>query len=117
MRLSVGLGFGGEERRGFSAIAGVQTLLSASFVVVNVINAAVAAVEAELLLHIFLRSSVGPFRLRVVQALHNSTRPNCRPASSAGVSTEFWRVVSEFHQVRRLLAVLLAVATWFFTTH
>ena len=64
----------------------------------------------------FLRSSVGPFRLRVVQGLHNPTRTNCRPASSAGVSAEFWRVVSEFHQVRRLLAVLLAVATWFSTT-
>jgi len=30
-------------------------------------------------------------------------------AGFAGVSAESWRVVSEFHQVRRLLAVLLAV--------
>jgi hypothetical protein len=43
----------------------------------------------------------------------NPTRTNCPPASTAGVSAEFWRVVAEFHQVRRLLAVLLAVATWF----
>ena len=43
MRLPVRLGFGGEQRGGFRAVAGVQAFLLAGFVVMDVINPAVAA--------------------------------------------------------------------------
>ena len=55
MRLPVRLGFGGEQRGGFSALAGVQAFLFAGFIVMDVINPAIAAVETESLLHIFTK--------------------------------------------------------------
>jgi len=57
MRLPVRLGFGGEQRRGFRALAGVQAFLLAGFIVMDVINPAIAAVETESLLHIFYEAA------------------------------------------------------------
>jgi hypothetical protein len=57
MRLPVRLGFGGEQRGGFRALAGVQAFLLAGFIVMDVINPAIAAVETESLLHIFYEAA------------------------------------------------------------
>jgi hypothetical protein len=57
MRLPVRLGFGGEQRGRFHAVAGLQTFLFAGFIVMDVINAAIAAVETESLLHIIYEAA------------------------------------------------------------
>jgi hypothetical protein len=55
--LQVGLGLGGEQRGGFSALASVQAFLFAGFIVMDVINPAIAAVKTESLLHIFYKAA------------------------------------------------------------
>jgi hypothetical protein len=65
MGLAMGLCFRAEQLVGFSPVAGLQTLLLAGLAIMDVIDAAIAAVETESLLH-FLRSSVILFWPRVV---------------------------------------------------
>jgi hypothetical protein len=57
MRLPVRLGFGGEQRGGFSAVAGAQAFLFARVPVMDVENPAVSAVETESLLHMFYEAA------------------------------------------------------------
>ena len=55
MSLTIGLRFRAEQLPGFSPVAGLQTLLLAGFIIMDVINAAMAAVETESLLHVFMK--------------------------------------------------------------
>src|ERR1022692_3829307 len=55
MRLPMGLSLGGEQCGGFRTVTGLQAFLFAGFIVMDVINPAIAAVETESLLHIFTK--------------------------------------------------------------
>src|ERR1022692_4091468 len=55
MRLPMGLSLGGEQCGGFRTVTGLQAFLFAGFIVMDVINPSVAAVETESLLHVFMK--------------------------------------------------------------
>ena len=57
MRLPVRLGFGGEQRGGFSVVTGLQAYLFDGVPVMEVINSAMVAVETESLLHNFYEAA------------------------------------------------------------
>ena len=83
MSLTIGLRFRAEQLPGFSPVAGLQTLLLAGFIIMDVKNSTVAAVEAESLLHIFTKQR------------NPALRPRCANFTQSGAAK---LTVSKFYQ-------------------